>query len=463
MRHTLIEERGEMKRLFVAVSLPIIVLQLILPVSPALAWDPAMAGAGALVDLDITVSMPDESVHVGDRITVQGTVTGGFLAGALAAGPADLALARAIGDFSWLAGVTDPLGNGIVDVGTDQVATALAGSLAAAEPFPRRRIANAATDHVTATGVDSLALALAVAIDDDEDLDFDLDIGSDSLALALAVAAAAEDDMALARSLAAAAESGTALAVSLAGTTEDDIALAASVTAAADGGLALSRALAIGEENAALAASLSRAKEGGIALAAAAGLAIPEGEEAPVVAAPVVIAGYGSQDFSFDFVVDRSGQWTISADSRSVALAVAALLSLDDDPEVAFDLALARLSYLLTFWVYGREWKPVAEHIVFTGLPADARWGDLRRLELNGTWTPVPPLKPADSLPSPVHADLMIQGCGACTYALRICNASGACPPTRYFTVKWTGSEGVQVYDFLNLPTSSPVAHQPSF
>ena len=395
---------------------------------------------------------------------MQGTVTGGFLAGALAGGPTDLALARAIGDFSWQAGVTDPLGTGIVDVGTDHVATALAGSLAAAKGFPKRKIVDAGTDHVMATEVDSLALAGAVAIDDEKDTDFDLDIGSDSLALAVARAVAAEDGAALAGSLAAAEDGGAALAASLAASRKNGIALAASVTAAADGGLALSGALATGKENSALAASLARSKEGGMALAAAAGRAVPEGTKAKEgVAAPAVIAGGGSQDFSFDFVVDREGQWVISADARSVALAAAALLSLKKDGGVAFDLALARLSYLLTFWAYKSEWKPVAEHVVFTGLPADAWWGDLRRLERNGTWTPVPPLKPADSLPSPVHADLMVHGYGSCTYALRICDASGACPPTRYFTVKWTGSEGVQAYDFGNLPTSSPIATQPSF
>jgi hypothetical protein len=121
----------------------------------------------------------------------------------------------------------------------------------------------------------------------------------------------------------------------------------------------------------------------------------------------------------------------------------------------------------LSFWVSGietvSEWKPVGEHIVFVNLPSNTRWADLRRLELDGRWTGVPSLKPADQLPSPVHADLMIHGYAPCTYALRVCDISGACQPPRYFTVKWTGSEGVQIYDYAGLSTTSPARIHPEF
>lgn len=403
-----------MKRILILGSVVVIVLQVVLVASPARAQEPiegAAALAGTLTSLDVTVSLPKGRIYVGDRVTVQGTVLGGFLGAGLASGQADAAFAGALGDLSWQAGLTNPSGDTVAQVGTDHVAAGIAAALAFRSGIIEDGTSDGPSEHPAhnletdmLNDSRSTAYSLALSSGDSMDASMDWDMGSDSLAATVAVAVSKED------------------------------------TAAFAGGLAT-------------------ADEGAVALAAAGGVA---GEERMTSGAAVT--GLGAQDFSFDFKVDSAGEWVVSADARNVALAVAALLGRDRDPEVAFALALERLSYLLSFWVHNHgNWKPVAEHIVFTNLPADSRWGDLRRLELNGAWTDVPPLQPADSLPSPVHADLMIHGYGQCTYALRICSASGACQAPRYFTVKWTGSEGVQIYDYPNLAASSPVTAQPSF
>ena len=99
---------------------------------------------------------------------------------------------------------------------------------------------------------------------------------------------------------------------------------------------------------------------------------------------------------------------------------------------------------LMMYWALARKRTslPTAEHVVWH-LPADAWWVDLQRVELDGSLTDVPPLYPANQLPSPVHGDLMIHGSQPCDYVMRVCYQDGRCDASRVFTVNYTGSQGL--------------------
>ena len=99
---------------------------------------------------------------------------------------------------------------------------------------------------------------------------------------------------------------------------------------------------------------------------------------------------------------------------------------------------------LIRYWAVAlrRTSLPTAEHVVWH-LPPDAWWVDLQRVELDGSLTDVPPLYPANQLPSPVHGDLMIHGSQPCDYVMRVCYQDGRCDAPKMFTVKYTGSQGL--------------------
>ena len=98
---------------------------------------------------------------------------------------------------------------------------------------------------------------------------------------------------------------------------------------------------------------------------------------------------------------------------------------------------------LRRYWrVLRRTSLPTAEHVVWH-LPPDAWWVDLQRVELDGSLTDVPPLYPANQLPSPVHGDLMIHGSQPCDYVMRVCYQDGRCDAPKTFTVNYTGSQGL--------------------
>ena len=98
---------------------------------------------------------------------------------------------------------------------------------------------------------------------------------------------------------------------------------------------------------------------------------------------------------------------------------------------------------LRRYWrVAHRTSLPTAEHVVWH-LPPDAWWVDLQRVELDGSLTDMPPLYPANQLPSPVHGDLMIHGSQPCDYVMRVCYQDGRCDAPKTFTVNYTGSKGL--------------------
>ena len=403
------------KRLAVLGVFLLIVIQLALPLSPALAQDPVHANADADLYVDmsisglsakyvsglvlwedhtgwsITIGGKNRRPQVGDKITVSGTVFSSFYARGRANSSEEygnVAVAGAAGATGWLAGAVDPTDS---LVALDGAAPAIAGAAAVA-----------ASDLMEDRVEIELAGALPIG-------------GIANLAGALTVAAAPLGTK-------AEAETGAVLV--------DDTTMVR----------AESRSVV--------------QKDGDVRVNAE-------------------VEGYSIQDFSFTLEIDRTGRWIIGSGALSAAIAGSALLDLSNGLDLVdydYDWALRYFLCLLCFDatkykppVPVSEWKPVGEHIVFNGLPANARWGDLRRLEMNGVWTYVPPLKPADQLPSPVHADLMIHGYTPCTYVLRICDDHGSCQAPRYFTVKWTGSEGVQIYDYPSLPTTSPATATPSF
>ena len=84
---------------------------------------------------------------------------------------------------------------------------------------------------------------------------------------------------------------------------------------------------------------------------------------------------------------------------------------------------------------------PVAEHVVWHELPSDTWWCELSRLELDGVWTPVPSLFPANQLPSPVHGDLMVHGGSPCEYMMTVFRVDGSSYEPRIFTVSPGGGE----------------------
>ena len=96
-----------------------------------------------------------------------------------------------------------------------------------------------------------------------------------------------------------------------------------------------------------------------------------------------------------------------------------------------------------------------AEHIIFTGVPSNAWWMDLYRMELNGKWTKAPAIHPASYLPGSVPADVQIQGKLPGVYVVRACDQGGALlhGPPSLIVVGWTRGTGGSWPQYFDLPS----------
>jgi len=115
-------------------------------------------------------------------------------------------------------------------------------------------------------------------------------------------------------------------------------------------------------------------------------------------------------------------------------------------------LAETWFEFVTEWWVAPvlsrRTSLPVAEHVIFIDMPRESWWADLWRVEVDGNLTKVPSLQPANQLPSPVHADLMVHGSEGCRYLIRVNDKTGTPLGFKTFMVKNTGSKVGQEFHY---------------
>jgi hypothetical protein len=109
----------------------------------------------------------------------------------------------------------------------------------------------------------------------------------------------------------------------------------------------------------------------------------------------------------------------------------------------------------------GVEVDAPAEHISFSGVPSNAWWIDLYRMELDGRWTKAFAVHPASYLPGLVPADVQIQGKLPGVYVVRACDQGGAMlhGQPSVIVVSWTrgtGGSWPQIFDLPSIPDATP-------